>query len=56
MSLKSMLKTAAKSYARSKSHEPRRPGGYRAGAHQSPKAAAAETAVREVGKFLRKSR
>ncbi|WP_172326715.1 hypothetical protein [Mangrovicoccus sp. HB161399] len=58
MSLTSMLKSAAKSYARSKghSHGPARPGSYRAGARRSPKSAAAEQAVREVGKFLRKSR
>ncbi|WP_161556088.1 hypothetical protein [Mangrovicoccus ximenensis] len=56
MSLKSMLKSAAKSYARSKGHGSARPGRYRAGARRSPKSAAAEQAVREVGKLLRKSR
>ncbi|WP_138465238.1 hypothetical protein [Poseidonocella sp. HB161398] len=60
MSLKSLLKTAAKSYAKEKAHghgHRSRPGGYRPGARrQSPKAAAASQAVREVGKLLRTSR
>ncbi len=58
MSLTSMLKSAAKSYASSKgrSGHPARPGSYRGGTRKSPKSAAAEQAVREVGKFLRKSR
>ncbi|MBE3636965.1 hypothetical protein [Mangrovicoccus algicola] len=61
MSLKSMLKSAAKSYAGhgARTHRgARRPATYRAGAgrHGALKTAAAGMAVRQIGKFLRKAR
>ncbi|WP_425051695.1 hypothetical protein [Psychromarinibacter sp. S121] len=58
MSLKRFAKKALKTYARSKSRSAHshsaRPGAYHPGVRRSnPKAAAANAAVREVGKLLR---
>ncbi len=62
MSITPLAKNALRGYARSKGHgthartTPTRPGSYRPGYGRSvsPKARAAETAVKEAGKALRR--